>query len=286
MFGTDITIQTKNQLLGSSTDPPFLSTTSSLLWAVVHARQMALSGDKGVKITLTAPKLIAEAYSVDTHHAEASSKAGSAEDATLQDGAIFAATDISAALGLESSDRYWRDGLNREYLLSGHIPDEAILGSITYDATAADIETLLVGLVGKTFLLWDESSTPCQETWSMITQAMEEPPVTFTHNTVYEAARGIAKAFGSDCDSLPLTLMCLAFQYRGGHPLDWSQVIGCDLKDMRKVVDGARWISFLETLVPRDNLCYFHDELVFYGKPELEEWKALMLAARMKSRRV
>ena len=283
MFGTDEIIQTKNQLLGSATDPPFLSTTSSLLWAMVHARNMAMLGEKDVKITLTAPKLITEVGSVDTHHAKATSGDFFAADATIQDGSIFAATDVAAALALEFGDRYWRDGLSREFLLSGDIPDEAILGSTTYEATATDIETLLVGMTGKPLPLLHESSTPCQDTWSIISQAMEQAPATSLQSSEYEAARNIANTFRSDRDSFPLTLMCLAFQGRNRQCLDWSQVIGGDPKDLRKVVEGARWISLFETLVPNDNLGYLHEEVVFRGKPELEEWKALMRAAWRKS---
>ena len=283
MFGTDDIVQTKNQLLGSAKDPPFMATTSSLLWAMVHARHMAMSGEKGVKITLTAPKLITEVCSVDTHLADTTSRDVFATDATLQDGSIFAATDVATALALELGDRYWRDGLSREFLLSGDIPNEAILGSTSYEATATDIETLLVGMAGKPLPLMHESSTPCQDTWSIISRAMEQAPGASLHSSEYEAARSIANTFRSDRDSFPLTLMCLAFQSRNQQCLDWSQVIGGDPEDLRKAVEGARWISHFETLVPNDNLGFFHEEVVFRGKPELEEWKALMRAALRKS---
>lgn len=285
VFGGDTAIRAKNQLFGSAKDVPFLSTTSSLLWAMVHARHMTMLGEKGVKITLTAPMLLAKASRVNIRHAEAAFKGSFATDGPLQDGSFFAATDLAAAPTLKSGDHYRRDGLAREYLVSGGILDEAILGSTTYEATATDIETLLVALAGQPFPLVHESSKPCQDTWFTLIQAMENPPATPLRNAEYEAARGIAKSFNSDRDSFPLTLMCLAFQRRDEHCLDWSQVIGRDQKDIKRVVSGSRWISRLGTLAATDNFGYLHEEPVFHGKPELEEWKALMRAAKIKSTR-
>ena len=163
-------------------------------------------GEKGVKITLTAPVLLAKANSVNTRHAEAAFKGSFATDAPLQDGSCFAATDLAAMPTLGSGDHYQRNGLSREYLVSGDIPEEAILGSTIYEATAIDIETLLVALAGKPLTLIREPTKACQNMWSTFTQAMKNAPARSLKTTEYEAARGIAKAFKSDRDRFPLTL--------------------------------------------------------------------------------
>ena len=109
-------------LLWQHTPSYWISTTSSLLWALIYARWKARSGENDVSISL-----IASDYMDKT--------------------TIFAATYLVNYYGLRESGKIWHDKPAGEYLVKWKIPTDVIRGTVRFQDISAALDRLTPELI-------------------------------------------------------------------------------------------------------------------------------------------
>ncbi|MCJ1465754.1 hypothetical protein MMC07_004373 [Pseudocyphellaria aurata] len=170
------------------TPSPWISTTSSLLWALAFARFKAISGEIDVQISLLA-------------------------SAEINPTTLFLSGYLVRIYRLRALGRPWHDRPQGEFLAWGQIPASAMRGTVAWKSLAASADQLFPKLAP------DEDDRPHQRVNAMrkigflpkeagMDQGM---PVT---KQDYIAALAIASLFGDEVARLPLLVMGLSFRAR------------------------------------------------------------------------
>jgi len=191
-----------NHLLWERKESPWISTTSSLLRALVFARYRCLQAEDDVRITMIDPR-------------------------GLQSDTIFPANYLVKKYELKARGKLWHDEPDGEYLVTGKIPSNTFLGETTYKAISKQIETILPELADKPHHLTENLRKYYHGTQNELFRASKPKDQSFDLQAVareYEAVRSISIAFGGEQISLPLTLMCLAFRRRTILDQEWLKI--------------------------------------------------------------
>ena len=194
---TEFRQKLSDHLLWKASDSPWISTTSSLLRALVFARWRCLQGQDDVRITM-----------IDSRRIRANT--------------TFPASYLVNKYGSEPFGKPWHDTPEGEYLVLEHIHSNTFLGRTTYKTISEQIETLLPELADKSHQLTENLREYYHGTQNELVRAVKVGnrwPIT---KRDYEAAHGVANAFGLGPQSLLLTLMCLSFRRREGQTLNWQ----------------------------------------------------------------
>ncbi|KAL9599852.1 MAG: hypothetical protein Q9219_003546 [cf. Caloplaca sp. 3 TL-2023] len=181
-------------LSGKGGDSFFISSTSSLLRALVFARWKCLQGEQRTRIAVI-------------------------KSWTVPDGRIFPATYLVEKYGVPSTGKPWHDRPDGEFLVEEQIDKAAILGMMEYKSVAGAVEALLPELADKPHQLTEElrpflfgsSRAEC-----LLRATTEERQLSDRNvEKDYEAAKSFSQAFklGTE-DSLILTLMGMSLRER------------------------------------------------------------------------
>ncbi|KAL8704954.1 MAG: hypothetical protein Q9201_001900 [Fulgogasparrea decipioides] len=180
-------------------DSPFISTTSSLLRALVFARWRCLQGHPDVRIAMINSELIKTEI-------------------------IFPATYLVKEARPERLGKPWHDNPEGEFLALKSIPGEALLGEISYENISTEIETLLPELMDKSYQLTENLRDYYHKRQNVLIRAEKQGDYWPIQPSEYDSARRLARAFKVDHHSLLLTLMILSFRKRDSRALDKDEV--------------------------------------------------------------
>ncbi len=189
-------------LLWERKESPWISTTSSLLRALIFARYRCLQAEDDVRITMIDPQ-------------------------SLRSDTIFPASYLMKKYKLKSRGKLWHDKPDGEYLVTGKIPSNSFLGEVTYEAISKQIEAILPELADKPHHLTEDLRKYYHGTQNELFRALKPKDQSFDVQALgreYEAVRSLSNAFGGDQISLPLTLMCLAFRRRTTLEQEWLKI--------------------------------------------------------------
>lgn len=178
-----------NHLLWKPEDSPWISTTSSLLRALVFARWRCLQGQEDVRIAI-----------LDCRSIEANT--------------AFPATYLAQKHNLDSLGKPWHDTPDGEYLVWGKIERQAVFGVTTYNAVSKQIEFLLPELADKSHQLTEDLRNYYHGTQSTMVRAEKQGNHWPLAKEEYDAACETANAFSCNDHNLLVALMCLSFRKR------------------------------------------------------------------------
>ena len=207
-------------LLWHKTPTYWISTTSSLLWALVYARWRVGSADKDVSISLIA-------------------------SARIDKTTVFLAMDLVKYYGLEKVGKIWHDKPEGEHLIKWRIPPDALRGTVGFPDISTEFERLVPELVDSAD---HRSSQVTAELRRVCFPDIKSPRLNRDAGRTdtgvwpfsvedYVSARHIAQSFGDEEAQGLLTLMCLSFRRRD---LD---SLGMIIANLRQVIKFGK-ISF------------------------------------------
>lgn len=191
-----------SHLLWERKESPWISTTSSLLRALVFARYRCLQAEENVRITMIDPR-------------------------SLQSDTIFPASYLVKKYELKARGKLWHDQPDGEYLVIGKIPSSAFLGDVAYKAISKQIEAILPELADKPHHVTEDLRKYYHGTQNELFRALKPKDQSLDVQALkreYEAVLSLSNAFGGDQISLPLTLMCLAFRRRTILEQEWQRI--------------------------------------------------------------
>ncbi|KAL8725071.1 MAG: hypothetical protein Q9181_006556 [Wetmoreana brouardii] len=174
---------------------PFISSTSSLLRALVFARWSCLQGHQDVRIAMINSDLITTKT-------------------------VFPATYLVKEARPEPSGKPWHDNPEGEFLTLKSIQKGALLGETSYEDISPDIETLLPELMDKSYQLTEDLREYYHKPQNVLIRAEKQKAYWPISVDEYNSARKLARAFNVDHHSLLLTLMILSFRKRDSQALD------------------------------------------------------------------
>ena len=200
--------QLSDHLLWKTENSPWISTTCSLLRAIVDARWRYLRGDTDIVIRMLDSRMI-------------------------KDSMVYPATDLAKSVGgLEITGKPWHDSPEGEYLVLHNIPASAVLGEADYAEIIDHVETLLPELADKPHQVTDEMrkylhgphqnrllrAVKGSELWRRNHWPMQDAEIV--------AARSIANNLaGPTAARLSLLLMCLSLRKRNVQAINWPAVL-------------------------------------------------------------
>ena len=202
----DFRDQVRDHMLWKKKDSPFVSTTSSLLWAIVFARYRSLMGDQDISITLMDLRLVPHPL-------------------------VFSSKDLASKLKMEHTGKPWHDDPVGEYLALGRIPKEVFLGKAAFGDLTRHMKKLLPELADKPNQLMEDLRGMYHGTRTGLLRCKSQVNSPSTIFERYKAAYAIAHAFGTREQSLVLTLMCLAFRKEEYEAWSWA-IVAKDFEGM------------------------------------------------------
>ncbi|KAL8842277.1 MAG: hypothetical protein Q9170_000603 [Blastenia crenularia] len=196
---------------GKGGDSFFISTTSSLLRALVFARYKCLRGEQQTRIAIIDSRRIP----VDK---------------------IFAATYLVEQYAVPPRQIPWHDHPDGEYLVEYKIEADAVLGETAYETVASPIADILPELTDKPHQLTEELRMFLFRGEENLSRAVKQQAGDADVTKEYEAARRFSEAFklGSQNETV-LTLMCMALRKRGDRVLEQSDFFK-DLSGTKAIV--------------------------------------------------
>lgn len=141
----------------------------------------------------------------------------------IQDRSIYAASYLVKKHRLKPVGKKWHDDPRGEYLVLGHIPSNAFLGTTTYKAIYQHLQVLLPELADKPSQLMESLRKYYHGRPDALVRAGYQDTPRNRQLTRYKAARGISDAFETRKEGFLIALMCLSFR-RQSQPLDWTIV--------------------------------------------------------------
>lgn len=185
---SDYQSQLSNHLRWLPPPSPWISTTSSLLWALTFARWKAIMGELDVQISLLT-------------------------SAEINPTTLFPAGYLVRVYGPQVTGRPWHDCPQGEFLVWGQIPESAVRGTVAWTDLATSADRLLPKLT------LEDEDRPHQRASALRKIGFSPRDAETDHGEPvteqdYTAALLIADRFGEKAARFSLLAMGLAFQKR------------------------------------------------------------------------